>query len=229
MTKNQIIELSHQQTGRKNEGKDLNLTSVVDNCVADICMEKRWPWRRKWLTFSLVAGTATYDLTDTTVVSDAVGDIEEVISVIRENSATDIYELEPVIDPSMMTAMKYSTDTGDPTNYFLEPGTEGTIHVYPTPSSARTMRVPYWAIPNPGLENSSDTILLMPSKYHFILLQYVIAIFWAMIPGEGYTGSNAAAAFALYERRLEKMKAKGQFSTSEQREFKTRGSAVRSD
>lgn len=228
MTKSQIIELAHQRTGRKNEGKDFKLESVVDECLADLLMEMRWHWRRKWLTFTTVAAVATYDLTDTTIVTDAVGDIEEVITVIRKNSPTDIFELDPVTDPAQMTVIKYTTDAGDPTRYFLEPGTEATLHLDPIPNSVRTIRVPYWAIANPELDVSSDTIILLPTKYHFILLQYVIAVFWSMLPGEGVAGPNASAAFSLYQSRLDKLKSKHNFSTGEKREFKSRERAVSS-
>lgn len=228
MTIAEIIERAHQRTGRKNEGKDLDLTSVVIGCLQDICMEMRWPWRKKWATFTSASGTASYDLTDTAIVTDAVGDLEELITIVRVNSATDMFELEPTTKASEMILAKHSTTTGEPGNYFLEPGTEGTVHLVDIPNAARTYRFLYWAIPNPGLESSDGSILLLPTKYHHVLLQAVIAEFWAMMPGEGIAGPNAAAAYALYLRKLENIKAKNRFSTGEVREFKDKSKAVSS-
>lgn len=225
MTITEIIERAHQRTGRKNEGKGIDERGIVIDCLQDLCEEKRWPFRRKWASFSTVVGTSEYDLTDTTIAADVADDIEEIICITQYDTNLD---LDPIISATEMATVRRMTTRGTPSKYFLKPGTEGTVRLVNIPDAARTYDVVYWAIPNPGLDDTSDTIPLLPSKYHRVLLQYVTAMFWSLLPGEGIAGPNAAAAFQMYLRQLELMKSKGQFSTAEKREFKSKDRAVSS-
>jgi hypothetical protein len=223
LTITELIERAHQRTGRKNEGKEIDLRGMVISALQDLCRENRWPFRRMRGTFTSVAGTKTYDLTSATYGD--MDDLEEVIAVYYVNGTT-VYKVGPSAQSDDMVSDLIATDSGDPSRYTLEPGTEGTIR-FDKCSSVRTFYVYYWAIPNPSIEDTDDTIALLPSKYHYVLLQYVTAMFWALLPGEGISGPNATAAYNLYLRQLDLMKRKSAFSTQETRSFKSTEAAVR--
>lgn len=226
MTITEILERAHQRTGRKLESKGIDERGIVIGCLQDLCEEKRWPWRRKWASFASVVGTSEYDLTDTAIAADVANDIEEIICITQYDTNQD---LDPITSAKEMATARRLTTRGAPDSYFLKPGTEGTVRLVNIPDAARTYDVVYWAIPNPDSDDSDNEIPLLPSKYHRVLLQYVTAMFWSLLPGEGIAGPNASQAYQMYRMQLELMKSKGRFSTAEQRHFKSNEDAVRSD
>lgn len=225
MTITEIIERAHQATGYKLAGRDgFDYRGIVIGCLQNLCREYRWHWRRKRATFASVAGTETYDLTSSSY-GDA-DDLEEMIAVYFV-VGTEVKEVNPTFKTDDMVTDLISTSSGDPGRYHLEPGTAATLR-FDKCSNARTFYYFYWAIPNPASEDSSDTIPLLPSMYHYVLLQYVIAVFWSMLAGEGVQGPNAQASYNLYRLQVELMKSKGMFSTQDFRVFKSKEAAVRS-
>jgi hypothetical protein len=224
LTITETIENCHDATGRKLEGKEIDERGIVIACLQFLCREYRWPWRRKRGTFTSVAGTKTYDLSSSTY-GDAV-DLEELIAMYYIVGA-EVKEAKTSTATDDMVCDLISTASGDPGRFTQEPGTDATVR-FDKCSNARTFYFYYWAIPNPGIDSTSDTIPLLPSMYHYVLQQFVTAVFWSLLPGEGVSGPNASAAFQMYRLQVELMKSKGTFSTQDIKFFKSKEKAVSS-
>jgi hypothetical protein len=217
LTIDEIIERTHQRTQRLAENSGLDMRALYLDCLQELCAENRWPWRRKWTSFTTTSGTATYDLSDSAGAN--AGDLEEIESVKLINSATDTPDITVVTDPDTMISIQESTDTGDPASYFLEPGSSQTIHLYPTPDGTKTIRITYWAIPNPAADNTDTSIPLLPAIDHRVLLKRMCAEVWSLLPGEGIESPNYVKVMQQYEKGLELMLAKYNFSTRAQRRW----------
>jgi hypothetical protein len=224
MDKETLFQRVHNKTRRLADGV-LEMEGIYVECLQELCMEMRWPWRRKRLAFSTVAGTSTYNLHSTSVVSGITEEIEEIIRLIYVNG-TDAFKVEVITDPETMEAAQAATATGEPTGYFLEPGTDATVHLDPIPAAVYTMKVLYWAIPNPA--DSTTTIPLLPSKYHGVLQARMEAEVWSSLPGEGVESPNYVKAVQKYQHRLENMMAKSKFSVEESRDWLVHDEAVQS-
>jgi hypothetical protein len=71
VTKTQLIELADARTERR--GKTLNLKLEYLNALQEFCLESRFYWRRKTLTFNTQAGISTYDLSSSITVTTNLG------------------------------------------------------------------------------------------------------------------------------------------------------------
>jgi hypothetical protein len=223
MDKATLFEEVHVDTRRLGEGV-VNMERIYVNALQRVCAAARFEWRKKWVTFSTVAGTATYNLHSTSVVSGATEEVDEIIGLYRIDSATEQPKLIPVFDPDEMVAIQHSTDSGEPTKWLLEPGTDATVHLWKKPNSVQTIRVLIWAIPNPS--EDTLTIPLLPSRYHRVLQKVMEADVWRKLPGEGVESPNYVKAARDAEYDLAQMVEKVNFSTQKERTFARSGAVV---
>ena len=160
-----------------------------------------------------MAGTTEYDLSSTSY-GDA-DDLEEIIKVMRVDSTTDIDELFPVFD--QLARQGYildTTQTSTPSVYWIKPGTNFTLVLAGTPSSVKTYYVAYWAIPSLAiLEGVGDSIPLIPSQYHGVLVDGLRMDIFEFLYGP--ESDKFKAALGSYQLGI--MKAMAKFTPTVQR------------
>ena len=226
MTQAEIIEAAHTRTGRRAEeiaGLDFSLMLLT--VIQEFCGEHRWYWRKKRFSFSSVAGTATYDLTDTSGAN--VQDLDELISLWRIDSTTARGLLDPLTDEECQIAAIDDTTTGDPSHYFWEHGTDTTVRLTVIPNAAKTYRGLYFATPSAS-DSGSGAVPLVPARLHYLLIKRMEMAIWAVMPEEGQGGTNYQRATAEYQYGLANAIKRDRFSTKEGRQWVVSGEAVRS-
>jgi hypothetical protein len=125
-TRTQLIAMADARTEKR--GKVLNLDAEFLTALQEFCLEQRWWWRKKSVAFNTVAGTATYDLGDST--RDSI-DCEQIVKggVKLFTSGTTYTELTPIFDSDEQDVACEDTTQGQPANYFIERGTSQTLRL----------------------------------------------------------------------------------------------------
>lgn len=225
MTRDEAVDRTHQRTRRLAENAGIDMQIIYADNLQDLCLAYRFPWRKKWHTFSSIVGTGQYDLTTST--NGTGTDVEELIRIIRVDSATSQTELDYISDPTTEMFQQHSTTTGDPAGYFVVPGTISTIQLVDTPNAVKTYRYLYWAVPAPAADDSVEAIPLLPSIYHHVLVSLMVMDVWESLPGEGIESPNYQKAAAKAQRQIQGMMDR-HLSVQEKREFITKVEAIRS-
>jgi hypothetical protein len=226
MTQAEIKEAAHGRTGRRAEQNGVDADALLLASIQEICAATRWPWRKKAFSFSSVASTGTYDLTDSTVAD--LTDFEELICLFRFDSNTQYSELNPLTDDKDILAAIAQTATTDanPSGYFLEPGSaECELRLNPTPASVKTYRGLYFAIPS-ALDSSSGAVPLIPLRWHWVLTKRLEAAFWESLVKSDETEAKYTMCMNEYQMGLNLMLRKTKFSTKERRAFVSGDDAV---
>jgi hypothetical protein len=226
MTQAEAIEAAHANTGRRAENIGIDANFHLLAAIQEICGRARWPWRKKSLSFSSTAGTATYDLTSASVAD--IDDFSELISIYRFDTTTSFQGLDILdTDEKILAAIGDTGTTDDPSAYCNEPGgAECTIRLSPIPNATKTYRGLYWAIPS-VLDSGSGTIPLIPARWHFVLVKHLEKRFLSALP-DGQGTAEAALRAQEAENGVQLMLLQTKFSTRDRREFTPDVPAVRS-
>jgi hypothetical protein len=219
MTRSQIIELANTRT--EGRAKTLNLKLEFLNALQEFCLESRFYWRKKSITFNTASGTATYDLSS----SDA--QLEEIISVRYVENATSVHILEPLFDTQAIEELQEATTTGKPGTYNIEPGTSQTLRIGPIPSGIYKMRTTAWAVPVVDPEDdSAETIPLVPAWLHRTIAKLLERNILGFLYGE--ENARFARADAEYQKQLQQAMARRDGMIGKVVEYKSREDAIRS-
>lgn len=182
-TRTQIIEMANRRTERR--GASLDLNGEYLTALQEVCLERRWWWRRRIATFSLIANQSKYNLTDTTTLN--MVDFQQVAKngfkiypPTANPGPTPVpawntrYKCpEPVFDvdeQESILALQDQYPPCQPHRYFLE-GATGQLVVDPIPDQPYPASIGYWAIPAYTVSNEDETIRLVPPSLHGLLIK----------------------------------------------------------
>lgn len=239
MTRTEIIELSNQLTERKGE-KVLNLQSLYRFVVQDICKRERFWWRRVRVSFSLVTGQPTYDLSSiTTTPAGALTEIalDEItkFTLILATNPVQFAEMTPVYDPEAIIEMVNNTSLTNPTTGNNNgPGgryTLGADNDYKTlridpPDAAYTAFLVGWGMANPGSESTTDSVPLIPPWGHNTIVAGMNAKIFKFAYGS--RNEKTLDAIAEYEQGIQDLQQRKQFDPNYRLQMSLAEDAVRS-
>jgi hypothetical protein len=165
-TRRSMIEFVHRRT--KKIGADLDMDGELLTALQELCGEQKWYWRRKSVSFQTEAGNPTYNVADIIEVDGP--SIEQLIHVkIKDPSTGKLCQLSPIYDFDAQEDALECTQTGQPGQYFIQPGTSTTIRLVNIPDAIYTIRPSFWAIPVALPEQLGNDIPLLPGHMHWIL------------------------------------------------------------
>jgi hypothetical protein len=212
MTRDSIIELADQWSERK--GKQFNLQKLYEFACQHICKQNRFWWRKKYITFNLVVGTPTYDLTSisTTPALSETG-AEEIVNwtVIIPGNQTTFTALTPIYDDDGIFSMLESTSNVAPSRYNM--GVDGLqiLRIDPPDQTYKT-RMTFWAMPNFADDSSALAVPLIPPWHHNGIVECMAAEILENTYGE--QDVKAATMRARYNATLIDMQMRTRFSTN---------------
>lgn len=132
------------------------LARLIDDAHKELCLREPWPFLERAESISQSAGDASMTTTAT---------LGKVISFVNK---TDNVVLEPLRTDTQMKDFVYDLDTqGTPTHYYF---IADQLYVYPTPDSAKSLRIRFLTEPTTLNENSDDALFLWPAKHDSVLL-----------------------------------------------------------
>ena len=221
MTRTEIIDLANQLSERKGE-KVLSLPTLYKFVIQDIAKRQRFWWRRVAFSFPLVAGTATYDLTQiVTTPSTALTEIalEEItkFTIIITSSPYQIAELVPTFDPEALIDMINNTSLTSPTTgntqspggrYTMDGNDWKTIRIDP-PDLAYTAYIVGWGMPNPASDTTNDVVPMIPPYGHNAIVEGIKAYIFEYV--YGVDSPKAIGAMKRYEQAIQDLAQKRQF------------------
>lgn len=140
-------------------------------------------------------------------------------------NATRIHELEPIFDDLSVIELIENATPGQPTSYTVDPNSYQTLRIN-LPAGAYTLRMTYWAMPNPATDDVSDAVPLVPKYLHYALVDRLEMDILRRLYGP--QDAKYLAARADYEEEVLKAMAKNSFEASKVAQLVTRESAVRS-
>jgi hypothetical protein len=224
MTRTEIIELANVLTERKFEKFDTN--SLYKFVLQDIAKRQRFWWRRLTATFSLVANTKTYDLTNVatfpTLANLAFDEISK-ITVIMAPSPLIKSELVPIFDPEGVIEMTLNTTLVAPSRYTMQ---GDHIILIDPPDLNYTAYISGWAMPNPASDSASDAVPLIPTWGHNTIVSGMTAKIFKFAYGS--KNEKTLDAIAEYELGLQDLMSKKQFDPNYRSQLSLAEDAVRS-
>ena len=172
MLKSEIIAHVDGLTEHRVDQSIVSIDYELNLLIQEMLQENRFWWARKTVTFSTVSGTQTYDLTSTSIVSGAIGNIAEIIGVYLIDSAGDITELAPLFEVADQVVAIQETTSAEPSAWMIDPNTFGTIRFQAPADGAYTIRVVFWAGHDfvPAAGGTSDTVPVVPPWLHYGLI-----------------------------------------------------------
>lgn len=179
MTLAEIIEQADIKTERR-KPKELDAHLCLLQVIQDYCKAHRFSWRRRSDTFSTVASTRSYDLSNSNILD--APDLEEIISVRYVASASDIRKVDFVEDAEAVEDLITSTTAGEPAVWAFDPDDSDAI-VLNLPAAAYTMRVTFWAVPDITDNEAATDVPLVPRRNHSTLQKLLETELWRVIHG----------------------------------------------
>lgn len=232
MTRAELIAKVNGKTENALVGQ-LDFNSLFLEVAQEFCGEHRYWWRHKTFTFPTVAGTDSYDLTDTTTVATTpanAGPFVEEITFVGRVDGTKICELDPIFDDQAIA--EWDTDTSqDKPGLWTITGDSLTnaqkIRLHKVPNGIFTMHVAAWMIPNATTDSSDETIYIVPPVWHTALQVGLEREVWRLKYGQ--QDPKFITANALYEKKVATAKVQPSFSTAKTVQWRRNdGRAVRS-
>ena len=217
MQKSQIIEAADALTERKVDQNVVSIDTELNLLIQELLQENRFWWAKKRVTFATVSGTSSYDMTDTAIVSGAIGDIAEIMRVLLVDSDGSITELEPLLDANDQEIATQETTSAKPSMWFIKPGTYGTMQFQAPADGAYTIVVWYWAGHDfvPAAGGTSDTVPVVPPWLHYGL---VIGVKMRLLDFlYGQRDPRFAVAVQQWQRFLKQANRKPSFATQASR------------
>lgn len=229
MTRSEIIELSNGLTERKGE-KVLNLNALFAFVCQDICKRQRFWWRRGQVTFTIVAGTATYDLTTiTTVPASQLSEIavEEItrLEILTSPNPLQLTRLDPVFDPAALVAMMANSTPAQPSRYTMDANDYKTLRV-DIPDANYTAYMIYWAMPNPKSDTTATGVPVIPPWGHNVIVSGMNAKIFKFAYGS--RNEKTLDAIAEYEQGIQDLQMRKDFDPNKRQQLITGEDAVRS-
>lgn len=213
MQKSQIIEAADALSERKVDQAVLSLDTELNLGIQELLQENRFWWSKKRVTFATVSGTASYDLTSTSIVSGAIGDISEIINVLLVDSSGNVSELVPIFETADQEAAIQETTPAEPSSWFIDPSTYGTIRFQAPADGVYSIYVWYWAghdfVPSAG--GTSDTVPVVPPWLHYGLVTMLKMRIFDFLYGQ--KDPRYLTAVQQYGRFLKQANRKPSFST----------------
>ena len=226
MTRDAIISLADKWSERK--GSQFDLQKLYEFACQDICKKNRFWWRKKFITFNLVVGTTTYDLTSisTTPTLTETG-IEEIVrfTIITQNSPLQTANLDPIFDETGIFSMLEATATAQPSRYTMGVDALQTLRIDP-PDQAYRVRLTFWAMPNFNDESTITTVPLIPAWHHNAIAECITAE--VLEKAYGLQDVKASTMRAKYQASLIDMQMRPRFSTNYVQSLASSEDAVRS-
>lgn len=198
--------------------------------VQDICKRERFWWRRIQVTFSLVIGTPTYDLTTiVTVPANALSEIafDEItkFTLILAANPLQVTELVPVFDPETLIEMQNNTVNQQPGRYTMDANDYKKIRIDP-PNKAYTAYLIGWGMANPASDSVTDTVPLIPPWGHNTIVAGMNAKIFKFAYGS--RNEKTLDAAAEYEQGLQDLAQRKQFDPNYRLQMTLSEDAVRS-
>ena len=201
--------------------------------IQEFCGEARFWWRKKNLTFATVAATNTYDLTDLTNVPTTPAGaglyIAEITKITVVDSSGNVSPVEPVFDDESVAGMIQDTSKRKPDVYTIDTASLTAYQVlrFPLPDGAYTVRVFFWAMPNPTADNSDDVVYIVPTYLHYCLVTALEKRVWRTVFGP--QDPKYLSAKSDYDKNVENAKEVPAFATGFAPQFSNQGGeAIRS-
>jgi hypothetical protein len=232
MTRSDLATLVQKKTENKLVDQ-IDYDALVSECEQEFCSEHRFWWRHKKFTFQTVAGTETYDLTDTSTVTTTptgAGPFVEEITFMGRVDGTLISVMDPIFDDAALAEWSTDTSQDKPGLWTISDSSltnSQTLRLHKIPSGVFTIHVAAWMMPNPAVDTSDDVIYIIPPIWHHALQTCVEKEIWRLAYGE--EDPKYITAFNLYNKKVAAAKAQPSFSTGKEvRLRRTDGRAVRS-
>jgi len=219
-TLSQLKEIADKRTERRASKLDLDSEILLAN--QEVCQFSRWWWRRKTVKFDTVAGQSEYDLSALSAgdFQQFTGGSKQSRSGVRlfdaDGNCVSALHPEFDVDEQDKAIVTASTKQGTPCRYFMKPGAYRTVILTPTPSSVWTFLGSYWAVPEATPDSQLETIPLLPSWMHIVLLTRLEARINRYTLGEG--SALYQTAIAEYTAQISKAASYNQFAEGESRE-----------
>jgi hypothetical protein len=198
--------------------------------LQEFCGEARFWWRKKNLTFTTTASTSTYDLTSVTTTPTGAGlFVAEITKITVADSSGNVSAVDAVFDDESVAGMIADTSTRKPDVYTIDTSSLTGYQVIrvPLPNATYTMRVFFWAMPNPAADNSDDVVYVVPSYLHHVLVTALEKEVWRSVFGN--QDPKYVTALNLYNKKVEIAKEVPAFATSFAPTFSNQGDeAIRS-
>jgi len=237
-SKQQMIQVANLRTEKR--AQTLDQDSEFYTALQEVCLERRWWWRRRIGTFTMVAGTSRYVLSQ---IQDQAGQALSDVQQIAKNGFKIYYPgqvqqgtvsipspwnnvpyscPEPVFDPNVqdeVLALQTQYPAATPARFFIIPGVEATMIVDPIPDAPYPCSLAYWAVPNYTSDSQDETVPLLPNWMQPALIKKLEMHFQAFKLNQGDTTKYEAAG-EEYEKLIEKASLYTQFADGFVEEFK---------
>lgn len=232
-SRTQIIEMANRRTERR--GAPLDMGGEYLSALQEVCMERRWWWRRRIATFSLVAGQSKYNLLDSATLN--MGDFQQVAkngfklftpsATLGSGSPVAPWNCpftcpEPIFDADRqesVLALQSQFPAGLPCGYFML-GAEGMLVTDRIPDQNYPASLAYWAVPAYTDDDEDETVPLLPPSLHGLLIKRLELHIERYSLGEGSEKYEAVAE--EYGELREKALLYTNFAEGEFREVRTR-------
>lgn len=217
MTRSQIISTVQALTEGKLTDAQVDYELLYSQAIQEFCGEARFWWRKKNLTFSTANSTRTYDLTDLanvpTVPVGAGLFVAEITRVVAVDSSNNVSDVDPVFDDDSVSSLIADTNARKPDTYTVDTGSLTATQVLRInlPDGGYILRVYFWAMPNPGADNSDDTVYIVPTYLHHCLVTALEKEVWRSIFGA--QDPKYTSAKAQYDKKVEIAKEVPAFAT----------------
>lgn len=240
MNRADAIELASQLTERKGE-RILNLNLLLSSVIMDICKRARFWWRKRDITFSMTAGTTTYDFSTITTTPAITGIAVDEVTVLRLilpfssfTPGTQLTpqltspELTPIFDSLGLAAMKNNTIQGQPGRYTMGIDDWKTLRIDP-PDQTYTAEMTFFGMPMPAsvsdtIDVASNEIPLIPPFYHDAVVNGLCARINRRVWGPN--DSRYQDDKASYEECILRMMMREQFTSNVQKQWTSTDSQV---
>lgn len=227
MTREAIIALANKWS--ENKGTQFDLQKLYEFSCQHVCKQNRFWWRKKYITFPLVVGTTTYDLTSITTTPTLVETgVEEIIIwklVSTVGSTLSFPELNPVFDDEGVFSMLEATTNVQPARYVMGLDALQTLRIDP-PDQAYSTRLTFWAMPNFSDESTSTTVPVIPPWHHNAIVECMTAEI--LENTYGLQDVKATTMRARYQASLQDMQMRPRFTTNYVQSLASQEDAVRS-
>lgn len=232
MTRAEVISKVNGKTENALVGQ-VDFNSLFLEVAQEFCAEHRYWWRKKRFTFPTVAGTDSYDLTDTTNVVTTpagAGPLVEEVTFVGIPNGTSMDELDPIFDDDAIATWGLDVSQDRPGLYTLGSNNltnSQVLRVHKIPNAVYTISVFAWMMPNVATDSNDENIYIIPPMWHRTLQAGLEREVWRLKYGE--QDPKFVTANALYEKGVAAAKVQPAFSTKTNVQFRRNdGRAVRS-
>jgi hypothetical protein len=227
MTRDSIIAQADKWTEKK--GAQFDLLKLYQMSCQHICKQNRFWWRKIYLTFPLVIGTATYDLTSITTTPTLVETgAEEIVKwtiITATAPSLQTADLDPIFDDDGIFSLLESTATGQPSRYVMGVDALQTLRIDP-PDRAYKTRLTFWGMPNFSDDSTSSSVPLIPAWYHNAIVEEMAATIF-----ESAYGAEDIRAITMRKRAINSvmdMQIRPRYTTNYTQQFSSQEDAIQS-